>query len=118
MSVRRIAVILCMLWQLFSLSSGAISYVNHSKLKAINWGLPLAGHKLNVTPIATARKTNHVKCMAECGKTKGCVAINLGPSQNGEGECELLDVVRYSFSANLNANFVVSVGWTYVGPKV
>ena len=88
--------------------------MKYSNLKAINWGLPLAGHKLNVTPIATTRKTNHIKCMAECGKTKECVAINLGPSQDGEKECELLDVVRHSLS---NANFVVSTGWTYVGPK-
>ena len=89
--------------------------MKYSKLKAINWGLPQVGHKLNVTPIATARKTNHIKCMAECGKTKGCVSINLGPSQNGEKECELLDVIRHSFS---NANFIVNAGWTYVGPKV
>jgi hypothetical protein len=53
--------------------------------------------------------------MIECGKTKGCVAINLGPSQNGEKECELLDVKRYSSS---NANFIVSPDWTYAGPKV
>ena len=89
--------------------------MKYSNIKAINWGLPLAGHKLNVTPIATARKMNHIKCMAECVKTKGCVAINLGPSKNGEKECELLDVMRYSSS---NAKFIVNAGWTYVGPKV
>ena len=89
--------------------------MKYSNLKAINWGLPLAGHKLNVTPIATTRKTNHFQCMAECGKTKGCVAINLGPSQDGEKKCELLNSVRHSLS---NANFVVNAGWTYVGPKV
>ena len=115
MSTRSNTVILCILWQLFSLSSCTISYMKYSKLKAINWGLPLAAHKLNVTPIATTRKTNHIKCMAECGKTKGCVAINLGPSQDREKECELLDVARHSLS---NADFIVSTGWTYVGPKV
>ena len=115
MSSRNLTLILCIVWQLFSLSIATISYMKYSNLKAINWGLPLAAHKLNVTPIATTRKTNHIKCMAECGTTKGCFAINLGPSKNEEKECELLDVVRHSLS---NANFVVSTGWTYIGPKV
>jgi hypothetical protein len=64
--------------------------MKYSKLKAINWVLPLAGHKLNVTPIATSRVTNYIKCMTHCAKTKGCVAINLGPAQAGEHECEML----------------------------
>ena len=116
MSTPSLTAILCILWQLFSLSTADISYVKYSKLKAINWGLPLAGHKLNVTPIATARKTNHIQCMAECGKTKDCVAINLGPSQDGKKECELLDVLRHSLPNT--KYFVVSPGWAYVGPKV
>jgi hypothetical protein len=86
--------------------------MKYSKLKAINWGLPLAGHKLNVTPIATSRVTNHIKCTAHCAKTKECVAINLSP---GEHECEMLETTQYSL---LFAKFTAKAGWTYVGPKV
>ncbi len=115
MSSRKINAALCMLWQIFQLSSCSIASLKYSNLKAINWGLPLVGHKLNMTPIATSSVTNRVKCMAECGKTKGCVSINLGPSQSGEQKCELLETTRYSKS---NAKFTVQAGWTYVGPKV
>ena len=86
MCTRKINAGLCMLWQLFQLSSCSIAHMKYSNLKAINWGLPLAGHKLNVTPIATSKVTNHIKCMAECGKNKQCVSINLGPSQGGVRE--------------------------------
>jgi hypothetical protein len=114
MSVRSIAVTFGIFWQLFSLSRAGISHMKYLNVKAINWGLPLAGHKLNATPIATTKKTNHIQCMVECAKTEGCVAINHGPSQNGEKECELLDVARYS----LKNPIIASPGWTYVGPKV
>ncbi len=109
------AIAALMLWQFFQLSSCSIAHMKYSNLKAINWGLPLAGHKLNVTPIATSKVTNHITCMAECGKTKGCISINLGPSQSGEQKCELLETTRYSKS---NSKFTVQAGWTYVGPKV
>jgi hypothetical protein len=119
MSARKITAALCMLWQYFHLSSCSIAYMKYSKLKAINWGLPLAGHKLNVTPIATSRVTNHIKCMAHCAKTMGCVATNLGPAQAGQHECEMLKTTRYSilnvFSAKI---FTAKAGWTYIGPKV
>ena len=117
MCTRKINAALCMLWQLFQLSSCSIAHMKYSNLKAINWGLPLAGHKLNVTPIVTSTVTNRVKCMAECGKTKGCVSINLSPSQSGEQKCELLETTAYSRSS-LNAKYAVQAGWTYVGPKV
>ncbi len=109
----------CILWKLFHLSSCSIAHMKYSKpvskLKAINWGLPLAGHKLNATPVATSRVTNHIKCMAQCAKTEGCVAINLGPLQGKERECEMLDITRYSVSS---FNFTAKAGWTYIGPKV
>ena len=99
--------------------------MKYSKLAAINWGQPLAGHKLNVTPIAMSRVTNHIKCITECAKSEGCVAINLGPSQAGEHDCEMLKTTRHSlFNANVmlnsisNAIFIAKPGWTYVGPKV
>ncbi|CAB4038036.1 Hypothetical predicted protein, partial [Paramuricea clavata] len=92
--------------------------MKYSKLKAINWGLPLAGHKLNVTPIATSRVTNHIKCMVHCAKTEGCVAINLGPAQAGQHECEMLETTRYSILNILSAKtFTAKAGWTYIGPK-
>ena len=115
MSARKFTAGLCILWQCFHLSSCSIAYMKYSKLKAINWGLPLAGHKLNVTPIATSRVTNHIKCMVHCAKTEGCVATNLGPAQAGQHECEMLETTRYSI---LNSKFTAKAGWTYVGPKV
>lgn len=104
----------CLFWQFFHQSCCKIAYLKYSKLKAINWGLPLTGHKLNATPIATSKVTNHVKCMGRCGKTEGCVAINLGPSQSGERECEMLRATRYSLLVPIS----VEADWTYVGPKV
>ena len=108
---------LYMLWHCFHLScsSVTVAHMEHSHLKAINWGFPLAGHKLNVTPIATSIEKNHFKCMVQCGKTDDCVAINLGPLQDGEHKCELLETTRYSKS---NSKFIANAGWTYSGPKV
>ncbi|XP_028406691.1 ficolin-1-B-like [Dendronephthya gigantea] len=83
-------------------------------MKAINWGLPLAGHKLDATPIATSKVSNRIQCMAKCTKTQGCVSINLGPSQAGEHECALLDTTRYGSTFR---NLTVAAGWTYMGPK-
>ncbi|CAB4020032.1 Hypothetical predicted protein [Paramuricea clavata] len=113
MSARKVTAGLCILWQCFHLSSCSIAHMKYSKLKAINWGLPLAGHKFNVTPIATSRVTNHIKCMVHCAETEGCVAINLGPAQAGEHECEMLETTRYSI---FNAKFTAKAGWKYVGP--
>lgn len=88
--------------------------MKHKKLEVVNWGLPLAGHKLNMTPIARAKATNHMKCMAQCTKIEECVAINLGPLQSEERECEMLDNTRYSRPP---VNFIAKPGWIYVGPK-
>ena len=107
----------CILWQFLHSSSGTINVASlkYSRFKAINWDLPLVGHKFNVTPIATTKVTSHIKCMAQCGKTEGCVAINMSPLEGEEHECELLDLTRYSkFSLKL----IVKPGWTYTGPKV
>ena len=91
--------------------------MKYSKLKAMNWGLPLVGHKHIATPIATSKVTNHSKCMAQCGKTEGCVAINIGTSQEDqEHKCEMLDTTRYSASNFMN--FTAQPGWTYTGLKV
>lgn len=114
MSVQKIAA-MCILWQFFHHSSCSIAYMKYLKLKAINWGQPLAAHKLNATPIASSTVTNYVKCMGQCGKTKGCVAINFGPMEGGERKCEMLGTTRHSASM---ANITVKAGWTYVGPKV
>ena len=114
MSIRQITALFCVVYQSFDLSSCIIAFMKHSKIKAMNWGLPLAGHKLNMTPMAT-KATNHMKCMAQCTKIDGCVAINLGPPQNGEQQCEIFNVTRYSKPP---ANFTAKSGWTYVGPKV
>ena len=102
-------------WQFFHLSSCSLAYLKYANMKAINWGQPLAGHRLNATPIATSKVSNRIKCMAECGKTQGCVAINLGPNQVGEHECEFLSNTRYGFSF---VNITAEAGWTYTGPKV
>ena len=113
MFVKKI-ITLAIFWQFFHLSNCSLAHVKYTKLKAINWGLPLAGHRLNATPIATSKVPNRMKCMAECGKTKGCVAINLGPHQAGKHECELLDTSRYG----LWADMTVKDGWSYAGSKV
>ena len=103
---------LAIFWH-FHLSSCSLSHVKYASLKAINWGLPLAGHRLNSTPIASSKVANRVQCLASCAKTEGCVAINLGPLQAVEHECELLDTSRYGF-----ADMAVKAGWTYTGSKV
>ena len=53
--------------------------------------------------------------MVQCGKTDGCVAINMSPLQGEEHECEMLDLTRYS---KFFAKFIAKPGWTYTGPKV
>ena len=115
MATKQVTFVLCIIWLSLHLSSCSIAHMKHKNMKALNWGLPLAGHKLNMTPIATTKATKHMKCMAQCTKVEGCVAINLGPSQNGEGECEMLNLTRYSKPP---AGFTAKPGWTYVGPKV
>ena len=114
MSVKKVSALATIFWHLFQLSSCSLARVKYGNVKAINWGLPLAGHRLNATPIATSKVPNRIKCMAQCGKTKECVAINLGPDQAGEHECELLDSTRYGFLFAIT----VEAGWTYTGPKV
>ena len=44
--------------------------MKYSKIKGITWGLPLAGHRFNVTPIATTKATNHIECMTRCTKAE------------------------------------------------
>jgi hypothetical protein len=83
----------------------------------MNWGLPLAGHKYNVTPIATSKVTDNMNCMVQCGRNEGCVAINIGPRLQGQDrKCEMLDTTRYSVSNFMN--FTAQPGWTYIGLKV
>ena len=91
--------------------------MKYSKIKGITWGLPLAGHRFNVTPIATTKATNHIECMTRCTKAERCMAINFGPpqAQSRERECELLAITRHLKSPK---KFTVKPGWTYVGPKV
>ena len=115
MATTQIAVALCIIWLSFHPSSCSIALMKHRKLKAVNWGLPLAGHKLNMTPLASAKATNHMKCMAQCTKIEGCIAINLGPLQSEERECEMLDNTRYSKPP---VKLIAKPGWIYVGPKV
>ena len=114
MSLKKI-VILAVLWHVFYLASCSLFHVNYANVKAINWGLPLAGHKLNATPIATSKVSNRIQCMAKCTKTKGCLSINLGPSEAGKHECALLETILYGSTF---PNLTVAAGWTYVGPKV
>lgn len=115
MCVRQIVVAFCIAWKFFHLSNCTIAYMKYSKIKAINWGLPLAGNTFNITPIATTKATNHIQCMTQCTKAEKCIAVNVGPSQSGERECEMLAVTRHSKSQK---RFTVKAGWTYVGPKV
>lgn len=106
---------LVFLWQLFHISTCALSYLKYGNFKAINWGLPLAGHRLNATPIATSKVSDRMACMTKCVKADGCIATNFGPEQAGEHECELLNTSRYGFSLK---KIIVEPGWTYTGPKV
>ena len=115
MYARQIAVTFCIAWQFFHLSNCTIAYMKYSKIKAINWGSPLAGHKFNVTPISTTKTTNLIQCMTQCTKAEECIAVNFGPPQSGERECEMLAITRHSKSKE---KFTVKAGWTYVGPKV
>ena len=115
MIAKQITAALCLLWQFFNLSSCSIGHMKYRKLKVMNWGLPLAGHKFNVTPIATSKATNHMKCMTQCTKTDGCAAINLGPLEEGKQECEMLNITRH---LKLHKKFTPKPGWTYIGPKV
>ena len=117
MSARQFTIALCIVCLGFHLSSCSITLMKHKKFRAVNWGLALAGHKLNMTPIATTKATNHIKCMTQCTKIDGCLAINLGPPHNGERECEMFNITRYSMVWPL-VKFTAKPGWTYVGPKV
>ena len=114
MAVARICAIV-LLFQLFHIATCTLSYVKYGNFKAINWGLPLAGHRLNATPIATSKASDGITCMTKCVKTDGCVATNFGPEQAGEHECELLSTTRYGLSFR---KIIVESGWTYTGPKV
>ena len=113
MDVKTIAAFAIFL-QLCRFASCDIVHIKYANLKGINWGLPLAGYRLNVTPIASVKVSNRIACMAQCVKTKGCVATNFGAEQAGDHECELLDTTRYS---NV-VNEMVEGAWTYTGPKV
>ena len=95
-----------------------LTYVKHSKLTGtINWGLPLAGHKLSTKPINSGTAKDRVHCMMQCTKTEDCIAINLGPQDaRGLHVCETLSVHRHF--VNLVNNITVAAEWTYVGIKV
>ena len=105
---------LALFWQTFHLSTCTLAYRKYGNLKAVNWGLPLAGHRLNATPIATKNVADRMACMTQCVKTNGCVAINFGPEQAGEHECELLNTTRYRVFQEI----IVKPAWTYTGIKV
>ena len=105
---------LCIIWLFLEMSS--VVDAKHSKFAVVNWGLPLAGHKLNTTPIAISAVTNHIQCMTQCVKTNGCFAVNIGSLSEGLHNCEMLKTGRYYFISNVP--FVLQAGWTYIGPKV
>ena len=114
MAVGKICV-LVFLFQLFHIATCTLAYLKYGNFKAINWGLPLAGHRLNATPIATSKVSDRMACMTKCVKTDGCVATNFGPEKTEEHECELLNTTRYGISFK---KIIVESGWTYTGPKV
>lgn len=85
----------------------------NSELNVLNWAMPLAGHKLDIIPLATETAKNYVHCVLKCTNKKSCISINLG-RKNGEHVCEMLGYDRYVLADNLTK----SVEWTFGGVKV
>lgn len=96
------------------ISSSSATYREMSDFRVINWGLPLAGHKLKVRPLNMGTARNLFDCMSQCTKTEECISINLGPRVGEEHVCEELKQDRH----RLFKNMTIQPGWTYVGLKV